>query len=561
MNYRLILNCDVLIYIISFIQIYKINSEFSLKYPFSLYLPNGNIFVINEMGITIYDHLFSTKVEEVINFPEEEKLRINDIPRITTVFEDEYLFCIIKDKIFIFNDKGNLLFNNNTSILEKNVEPKYYSLVVFKIEEFLFKYYINYKFNKYLYEFYFQFNITSNENILFYYTMNSYFRHYHYNGFSTYNLFYDYGYNNSFTSQYMIDKENNHFKVNIFFYEDKITFGIFLKKGSDERFSHSPPLTTNYKDVECIKSIINSNRSKTLVSLYSLSGELKSFIYDINTDSVLKLKQNFIEFFCKHHYFGLNLYYFKYKENFINSCLDTDGNILIEFYDKDFNLYDYDIISNNNRISFGYSILYSNCTQKYFYISQEIPFKLLYGDNIQLDNIKKDFNIENCFIIEEKEIEIEINEETETNEEIEEEKTEIEENEISEKESEVNEEEETETKEISEIEEEIKEDIEKETKEEKEENLKEEEEIKEEENETKETSEIEEELEISDIPENSKDNSNSTMFIIIIIFVCLIFLAIIGYWIYRKYIKRPNANEMLDQIIDEADNDLPEPIN
>ena len=39
------------------------------------------------------------------------------------------------------------------------------------------------------------------------------------------------------------------------------------------------------------------------------------------------------------------------------------------------------------------------------------------------------------------------------------------------------------------------------------------------------------------------------------------FLAIIGYWIYRKYIKRPNANEMLDQIIDEVDNDLPAPIN
>ena len=199
----------------------------------------------------------------------------------------------------------------------------------------------------------------------------------------------------------MIDNKNNHFKVNIFFYKNEITIGVILKKGSEERFSHSPPLTTNYKNIECMKSIINANHSKTLVTLYSSSGELKSFIYDINTNRVLNLKQNFIEFFCKHHYFGLNLYYFKYKEDFINSCLDTDGNILIEFYDKDFNLYDYDIISNNNRISFGYSILYSNCTKKYFYISQEIPFKLLYGDNTQLENIKKNFSIENCFNIEE----------------------------------------------------------------------------------------------------------------------------------------------------------------
>ena len=167
MNQTLIFNYHIFAYIILFIQIYKINGEFYLKYPFSLYLSNGNIFVIHETGITIYDHLFSTKVEEVINFPEEENLRINDIPRITKVFEEEYLFCIIKDKIFIFNDKGNLLFNNNTSILEDNVEPKYYSLIVVKIEECLFEYYINYKFNEDLYEYCFKYNITSNENIFF----------------------------------------------------------------------------------------------------------------------------------------------------------------------------------------------------------------------------------------------------------------------------------------------------------------------------------------------------------------------------------------------------------
>ena len=371
----------IFIYILFFIIIYKINSEFYLRYPFSLYLSNGNIFVIHETGINIYDHLFSTQVEEVIIFPEEEKLKINDLPKITTIFEDEYLFCIIKDKIYIFDDEGHLLFHNRTSILEQNVDTKYYSLVVVKTEEYLFNYYINYKYSRYLYEYNFQYNITSNENILFSYSKDFSFSHTYRDYFGPQLVLYEYGYNSSFTSQYMIDEENNHFKVNFFYWENEITIGIILKKGSEERFSHRGPTTTRYKDIECMKSIINSNRSKTLVSLYSSSGEFQSFIYDINTDSVLNLKQNFVGYFCKRHYFGLNVYYFKYKEEFINSCLDTEGNILIEFYDKDFNLYDYDIISNNNRISFGYSILYSNCTQTYFYISQEIPFKLLYGDN------------------------------------------------------------------------------------------------------------------------------------------------------------------------------------
>ena len=382
MNYKLVYKYHIFIFIfiIFFTQADKTISKFSLKYPFSLYLSNGNIFVVHETGITVYDHLFSTQVEEVIIFPEKEKLKINDISRITTILEDEYLFCIIKDNIF--NDKGNLLFHNSTSLLEKNVEPEYYTLVVVKIEENLFQYYINYKFSKDLYEYSFQYNITSNENNFYYYFIDSYFSHYYYtNDHRHYYYTYPYGYNYSFTSQYMIDEENNHFKVNFFYWENEITISVILEYGSKERFSHYAPTTTPYKDIECMKSIINSNRSKTLVSLYSSSGEFQSFIYDINTDSVLNLKQNFVGYFCKRHYFGLNVYYFKYKEEFINSCLDTEGNILIEFYDKDFNLYDYDIISNNNRISFGYSILYSNCTQTYFYISQEIPFKLLYGDN------------------------------------------------------------------------------------------------------------------------------------------------------------------------------------
>ena len=325
----------------------------------------------------------------------------------------------------------------------------------------------------------------------------------------------------------MIDEENNHFKVNIFCTENKIIFGVLLKKGSHKnRFSHDLPLTRKYKNIECMKSVVNANHSKILVTLYTSSGELKSFIYDINYNtfySTIEVKQNFKEYFCKRRIFGLNTYYFKYKEDFINSCVDTDGNILIEFYDKDFNLYDYDIISNKYRISFAYSILYSNCTKNYFYISQEIPFQLLYGDNTQLENIKKNFSIENCFNIEQKEIEI--NEE-ENESEIEENESEIEEKEIE---------------------------------------IEIEEETKEEESETKEISELEEELEISDIADNFKDDTNSTLIIIIIVFTCLISLVVIGYLIYKKYIKKPVlnvVNENLGPIIEQEEGDeFPAPIN
>ena len=71
MNYKLVYKYHIFIFIIFFTQADKTISEFSLKYPFSLYLPNGNIFVVHETGIAIYDHLFSTQVEEVKVFPKK----------------------------------------------------------------------------------------------------------------------------------------------------------------------------------------------------------------------------------------------------------------------------------------------------------------------------------------------------------------------------------------------------------------------------------------------------------------------------------------------------------
>ena len=165
MNFKLISNINIFLYIIFCIQIYNILSEINLRYPHSLYLSNGNIFVIHEKGITIYDHLFTKQIEDVITFSENDEIKISDLPRITTIFEDEYLFCIIKDKIYIFNDKGNLLFHNNTSILGDDIIPRYYSLNVIKMEDNLYKYIILFIFNKNIYQTQYKFNTISNESL------------------------------------------------------------------------------------------------------------------------------------------------------------------------------------------------------------------------------------------------------------------------------------------------------------------------------------------------------------------------------------------------------------
>lgn len=172
--------------------------SFSLKYPHIIYLSNGYIFTIHETGIAIYDHLFINKIKEVFTF--SEKIKLNDISKITITTEDEYIFCIIQDEIYIANDNGDILFHNETSFLKKDIFPKYYSLVVIKDEDNnAYKYIISYLYNKYLYHNYFQFNTNSNNNTFIQATEgDSYNRNLAY-------LFVD---NDALTCQYMINKDN-----------------------------------------------------------------------------------------------------------------------------------------------------------------------------------------------------------------------------------------------------------------------------------------------------------------------------------------------------------------
>ena len=359
MNFKLISNIHIFLYIIFCIQIYKILSEISLRYPYSLYLSNGNIFVIHEKGITIYDHLMTNQIEDVITFSENDEIKTSDLSKLTTVFEDEYLFCIIKDKIYIFNDKGNILFHNNTSIIWDEMVPKYYSLVVMKIEDNFYQYIILFIFNAILYQTQFQFNVTSKENLFIYNKRIYDFDHY---------LSYEYNY--ALSCQYMIDKDKNNLLVCFSLSYSGLNYVKLIVEKSIIKIApkFKPEVNEDVKDIKCIKSVANSSCSKALVSLYSSTGELKSFAFNINEEYFYKININqyLNNNTCKDSYFALNMYYNKYNGKFINSCLDPNGNILIELYDKNLNIYHYQIINNNKTIIYGYSILYSNCTEKFF---------------------------------------------------------------------------------------------------------------------------------------------------------------------------------------------------
>ena len=220
-------NYYIFLYIILSLQAYSIISYFPLKYPYSLYLSDGNIFVIHQKGISIYDHLFTNKTKDIVTFSKKDQIKTSDLSRITTTFEDELLFCLIKDKVYIFNNKGNLLFLNNTSISNDEIKPNYYSLAAIKIDNYLYNYTIFYFLNKNLYRIYYQYNIKSNKNFLtasfsqryFYYYTSLTFR-----GVRTENKYDFFG--DAIACQYMIDKNKN-ISLTCFLLIEKDIYAVF----------------------------------------------------------------------------------------------------------------------------------------------------------------------------------------------------------------------------------------------------------------------------------------------------------------------------------------------
>ena len=135
MKYKSLLSNQnkILFWIIIYIIINYATSTISFEYPHSFYLSNRNIFVIHKFGITICNLNLTEIIKNVITFENDEIITEESLSKVTSVIENGYIFNIINDKIYIFDDVGNLLYKNNTKILEVGENPSYYTLAPIKI--------------------------------------------------------------------------------------------------------------------------------------------------------------------------------------------------------------------------------------------------------------------------------------------------------------------------------------------------------------------------------------------------------------------------------------------
>ena len=235
--------------------------------PSSIYLSNGNLFIIHKMRIDICDENLNIN-KTSITFSNDEQITTDKLSKVTiSKFEDGYIIALINDLIYIFDNEGNSIFNEISQT--DRVTADYYSLIG--------------KNN------YFYISFIKNNNIqLLYYEYNKKYNYIKLIASNTY--FEDNTLQNIcisghimkhntkgevFTCFYITTQnDNNYFRIR-FFAKD----GGLLKENSQFTYKSFECPNVNY-----LKTDINSDHSKVLICFILSTGENYCFSYDINSD-------------------------------------------------------------------------------------------------------------------------------------------------------------------------------------------------------------------------------------------------------------------------------------
>ena len=103
---------------------YKVSSSTSLDYPYYIPLANENIFLIQKTGIDIYDKSLE-KLNQIIEFSGKEEMTEENFLKIALKYNKEYILSIINDRMFIFNNEGQLLYKSEEKICDNQIIYSY----------------------------------------------------------------------------------------------------------------------------------------------------------------------------------------------------------------------------------------------------------------------------------------------------------------------------------------------------------------------------------------------------------------------------------------------------
>ena len=355
----------------------KYYSQIIFKYPKAITLLNGNLFIIHENGIDIYDSSLSTKIAEVITFDKGEKIMYNNLSLITfasfTESENGYIISIINNKIYIFDKEGTSKYISQ-EILEE-LQGEYYTLIPIKKENNIYYYMIGFINQEQCIQLLF-FNYNDDKKINNFIKIDQI-------SDSTRTI-----QNKGLSCQLMKHpskrkiivcfvnfKGTHNQNIFSFFLIDPETHKIIINEGKENA---SFNLSSKDNNIKGIKSAVTLDSKKALICFFLQSSDGFCTIYSIIDNSF----SEYIKYSdsCRDDYYAMTVSYIREKEEFIFSCSNNLGKIKFTLFNKDLELINsFPILSSECTSINSYSILYSQIKNGYFLISDvNCPGKNIY---------------------------------------------------------------------------------------------------------------------------------------------------------------------------------------
>ena len=343
-----------------FLNSCKSNAIFELSQ--SITLLNGNILIIHNRGIDIYDSQLMGLQKNIVqsdNFINNEtQLSKITISRFSEM-DYGYIIATINDKIYIFDCEGTLKYNN--SLEETELNGDYYTLIPIKKICNVYTFMVGFINNEKKIDcIFFKYNNSDNINI-------EKERHkYPYSYYSN-------NKNNSIEEKVLsCQLMNNHSKIDIivcfiFRHEDKRITHFFIEINN---YTMNIPNESKYINtsssffVKAIKSAITEDKKKSFVCFKYDDGPSYCTIYDIENNDYSNLTEYNN---CHAPIYTLHIHYMRETEQFLLFC-SKDGYVTVAIFNKNLNR------SNNYTIYVGsnirgISIIYSYFERNYYIIS------------------------------------------------------------------------------------------------------------------------------------------------------------------------------------------------
>ena len=324
--------------------------EIDSRYPHSLVLSNGNLVIVHEYGINLYDPLLTNMIRQY-NFTEENTITSQRECASISIFQEEetenkYIFILAKNILYIFSPELEYkLSSDMTSYLISNLNYHEcsinYVFLFYQFKEPNYYFFIGYPKEGYFYINYFSANISSesvsNIDSLTYISMNP---------DGSYQTMSKFG----ITCQIM--NSNVYGSILTCFY--KINYPMHLKVAcfkinETNNIEHLSVINTTSAQVDLaqsyIKSSLSNDRKKALICYTSEDYERPyAYCVSFNIDSLYFGEEKKYAEKCGESIEFINTYHFKEKDEYFFVCKTKGSNeeYKIIKFDNDLNKIDID---------------------------------------------------------------------------------------------------------------------------------------------------------------------------------------------------------------------------